>query len=96
MTITLAPQEVFKDLKSVFVTLLHDASVAPAARSAVAYAYSTICFLSVDEGEVENVMAGLEKIFLSNSSAHQVPITAKQFCEKFRLCSNGLTNIQKL
>ena len=65
-------QEVLKDLKSLFVTLLHDASVAPAARSAVAFAIATTCFLSADENEVENVMTSLEKIFLSNPIAPQI------------------------
>ena len=65
-------QDVFKDLKSIFITLLNDASVAPAARSAIAHALATSCFLAVDEGEVEDVMNALEKIFLANPMAHQL------------------------
>jgi len=65
-------QEVLKDLKSIFITLLHDASVAPAARSAVAHAIATTCFLSADETEVENILTNLEKIFISNPTAPQI------------------------
>jgi hypothetical protein len=65
-------QEVFKDLKSIFVTILNDASAAPSARSAVAYAFATTCFLSADDSEVADVMTALEKIFLSMPQAHQI------------------------
>ena len=65
-------QDVLKDLKSIFAALLNDASVAPAARSAIAHAFATTCFLAVDEGEVEDVMNALEKIFLSSPMAHQL------------------------
>jgi len=72
-------QEVFKDLKSIFVTLLNDASVGPAARSAIAHAYAMTCFLAVDEGEAEDVMRVLEKIFLANPTAHQVSMLQNIF-----------------
>ena len=65
-------QEVLKDLKSIFVTMLNDASVAPAARCAVANAFATTCFLSNEESEVDAVMTNLEKIFLSNPNAPQI------------------------
>ena len=65
-------QEVFKDLKSIFFTLLNDISVTPAARSAIAHTYAMTCFLAVDHGEIEEVMLALEKIFLSNPQAHQL------------------------
>lgn len=72
-------QEVYGDLKSLLITVLHDASASPGARASVALALATVCFLASEEGELETIMAALEKIFLSNPIVPQISaVTAEQ------------------
>lgn len=67
---SIVSEEVVKDLKSVFITLMLDPSAAPKSRAAAASALGDCCFLAGQPEDYDLIMSNLEKIFTAKAGTN--------------------------